>query len=181
MSRRESGKRSACPMIWDGVSIVCMYVCIKNYVRAAAYSLDCHEGAMINCRHRTFQSLNVNRTEPVTSSCRELSVVVSSTVLGQSTRNFVVHSSWFCSNWWQGILSLLNVDGSDQWMMRQEYTATHGRATQFIFETQKDAHAVFTIRECDLVMYVQPRLCVCLSVCPVRTLTFESLDQETLF
>ena len=69
-----------------------MYVCIKIYVRAAAYSLDCHEGAMINCRLcRTFQSLNVNRTETVTSSCRELSVVVSSTVLGQSTRNFVVH------------------------------------------------------------------------------------------
>ena len=78
---------------------VCMYVCIKNYVRAAAYSLDCHEGAMINCRlYRTFQSLNVSRTETVTSSCRELSVVVSSTVLGQSTRNFVVHSSWSCSS-----------------------------------------------------------------------------------
>ena len=29
---------------------LCMYVCIKIYVRAAAYSLDCHEGAMINCR-----------------------------------------------------------------------------------------------------------------------------------
>ena len=42
---------------------VCMYVCIKNYVRAAAYSLDCHEGAMINCRlYRTFQSLSVSRT-----------------------------------------------------------------------------------------------------------------------
>ena len=51
----------------------CMYVCIKTYVRAAAYSLDCHEGAMINCRlYRTFQSLSVNRTETVTSSCREL-------------------------------------------------------------------------------------------------------------
>ena len=78
---------------------VCMYVCIKIYVRAAAYSLDCHEGAMINCRlYRTFQSLNVSRTETVISRCRELSVVVSSTVLGQSTRNFVVHSSWSCSN-----------------------------------------------------------------------------------
>ena len=71
-----------------------MYVCIKIYVCAAAYSLDCHEGAMINCRlYRTFQSLSVNRTETVISSCRELSVVVSSTVLGQSKRNFVVHSS----------------------------------------------------------------------------------------
>ena len=29
---------------------VCMYVCIIIYVRATAYSLDCHEGAMINCR-----------------------------------------------------------------------------------------------------------------------------------
>ena len=78
---------------------ICMYVCIKIYVRAAAYSLDCHEGAMINCRlYRTFQSLSVNRTETVTSSYRELSVVVSSTVLDQSTRNFVVHSSWSCSN-----------------------------------------------------------------------------------
>ena len=58
---------------------VCMYVCIKIYVRAAAYSLDCQEGAMINCRlYRTFQSLNVSRTETVISSCRELSVVVSS-------------------------------------------------------------------------------------------------------
>ena len=62
---------------------LCMYACIKNYVRAAAYSLDCHEGAMINCRlYRTFQSLSVSTTETVTSSCRELSVVVSSTVLG---------------------------------------------------------------------------------------------------
>ena len=72
---------------------VCMYVCIKMYVRTAAYSLDCHESAMINCRlYRTFKSLSVNRTETVISSCRELSVVVSSTVLGKSTRNFVVHS-----------------------------------------------------------------------------------------
>ena len=61
-----------------------MYVCIKIYVRAAAYSLDCYEGAMINCRLcRTFQSLNVNITETVISSCRELSVVVSSTVLAR--------------------------------------------------------------------------------------------------
>jgi len=89
-----------------------IYVCTKIYVRAAADSLDCHEGAMVNCRlYRTFQSLSVNRTETVTSSCREQSVVVSSTVLDQSTRNFVVHSSWSCSNWWQGILSLLNVAG----------------------------------------------------------------------
>ena len=43
-----------------------MYVCIKIYVRAAAYSLDCHEGAMINCRlYRTFQSLSVSRTETI--------------------------------------------------------------------------------------------------------------------
>ena len=41
-----------------------MHVCIKIYVREAAYSLYCHEGAMINCRlYRTFQSLSVNRTE----------------------------------------------------------------------------------------------------------------------
>ena len=104
-----------------------MYVCIKIYVRTAAYSLDCHEGAMINCRlYRTFHSLSVSRTQTVISSCRELSVVVNYTVLGQSTRNFVVHSSWSCSNWWQGILSLLNVF-SGRWMMRREYTVQTDR------------------------------------------------------
>ena len=73
---------------------VCMY---KNLCSRS--SLDCHEGAVINCRlYRTFQSLSVSRTETVTSSCRELSVVVSSTVFDQSTRSFVVHSSWSCSN-----------------------------------------------------------------------------------
>jgi len=55
-----------------------MYVCMyKNLVfRAAAYSLCCHDGAMINCRlYRTLQSLlAVNRTETVTSICREVSV-----------------------------------------------------------------------------------------------------------
>jgi len=70
---------------------VCMY---KNLFRAAAYSLGCHDGAMIDCRlYRTFQSLTVNRTETVTSICREVSVAMSSKVLGRSMRNFVVHSS----------------------------------------------------------------------------------------
>ena len=71
-------------------ALICMYVCIKIYVRAGSLQHRLSRGAMINCRlYRTFQSLNVSRTETVISSCRELSVVVSSTVLGQSTRNFV--------------------------------------------------------------------------------------------
>jgi len=46
---------------------VCMYVCMVIYVRATAYSLDCHVGAMINRRlYRTFQSLVVHRTAAVT-------------------------------------------------------------------------------------------------------------------
>jgi len=74
---------------------MCMYVCkYKNVFHAAAYSLGCHDGAMIDCRlYRTSQSLTVNRTESVTSFCHEVSVAMSSTVLGQSMRNFVVHSS----------------------------------------------------------------------------------------
>jgi len=45
-----------------------MYVCMVIYVRATAYSLDCHVGAMINRRlYRTFQSLVVHRTAAVTS------------------------------------------------------------------------------------------------------------------
>jgi len=55
--------------------------------RAAAYSLDCHDGAMIDCR--LYRTLTVNRTETVTSICREVSEAMSSTVLGQSTRNFL--------------------------------------------------------------------------------------------
>jgi len=35
-----------------------MYVCMRIYVRAAAYSLNCHVGAMVSHRlYRTFQSL----------------------------------------------------------------------------------------------------------------------------
>ena len=75
-----------------GLYGVCMYVCIK-FMFAQQLTAYCHEGAMINCSlYRTFQSLSVSKTETVISSCRELSVVMSSTVLGQSTRNFVVHS-----------------------------------------------------------------------------------------
>jgi len=56
-----------------------MYVCMVIYVRATAYSLDCHVGAMINRRlYRTFQSLVVHRTAAVTSTGRELSVAMSS-------------------------------------------------------------------------------------------------------
>ena len=47
------------PILSRCQSHVCMYVCMygKNCVLAAAYSLDCHEDAMINCRlYRTFQS-----------------------------------------------------------------------------------------------------------------------------
>ena len=73
---------------------VCMYVCEVIYVRATAYSLDCHVGAMINRRlYRTFQSLVVHRTAAVTSTGRELSVAISSIELGQSMRSFAVHSS----------------------------------------------------------------------------------------
>ena len=72
---------------------VCMYVCMVIYVRATAYSLDCHVGAMINRRlYRTFQSV-VHRTAAVTSTGRELSVAMSSIELGQSMRSFAVHSS----------------------------------------------------------------------------------------
>ena len=57
---------------------------------AAAYSLGCHDGALIDRRlYRTFQSLTVNRTETATSICREVSVATSSTVLDQSTRNWL--------------------------------------------------------------------------------------------
>ena len=56
-----------------------MYVCRDIYVRAAAYSLDCHGGAMIYRRlYRTFQSLVEHRTESVTMMDHELSVAVSS-------------------------------------------------------------------------------------------------------
>ena len=45
-----------------------MYVCIKFVFRAAAYSLGCHDGAMIDCR--LYRTLTVNRTETVTSISR---------------------------------------------------------------------------------------------------------------
>ena len=84
------------------VIIIITYVCMyKNLFRAAAYSLGCLDGTMIDRRlystshlYRTFQSLTVNRTETVTSICRKVSVAMSSKVLGQSTRNFVVHSDY---------------------------------------------------------------------------------------
>jgi len=56
---------------------VCMYV--EIFVCAAAYSLDCHGGAMIYRRlYKTFQSVDERRTESVTSMNHELSVAVSS-------------------------------------------------------------------------------------------------------
>ena len=62
----------------DVCMYVCMYVCMVIYIRAKAYSLDCHVGAMINRRlYRTFQSLVVHRTAAVTSTGRELSVAMS--------------------------------------------------------------------------------------------------------
>jgi len=40
-----------------------VYVCMTIYVRAAAYSLNCHVGAMISrMLYRTFQSLVMHRT-----------------------------------------------------------------------------------------------------------------------
>jgi len=75
-------------MIIENISL-CMYVCMVIYVRATAYSLDCHVGAMINRRlYRTFQSLVVHRTAAVTSTGRELSVAMSSIELGQSMRSY---------------------------------------------------------------------------------------------
>jgi len=68
-----------------------MYFCMVIYVRATAYSLDCHVGAMINRRlYRTYQSLVVHRTAAVTSTGRELSVAMSSIELGQSTLAIVL-------------------------------------------------------------------------------------------
>ena len=42
---------------------VCKYVCNNIYVRAAAYSLDCHGGTVVNHKlYRTFQSSIEHRT-----------------------------------------------------------------------------------------------------------------------
>ena len=55
-----------------------MYVCRGIYVRAAAYSLNCHGGAMIyRMLYKTFKSLVERRTESVTSMNHGLSVAVS--------------------------------------------------------------------------------------------------------
>ena len=71
-----------------------MYVCVRIYVRAAAYSLNCHVGAMVSRRlYRTFQSLVVHRTASETSMGREVSVAMSSTELDQSMRSYAVHNS----------------------------------------------------------------------------------------
>ena len=56
---------------------VCMYVCMRIYVRAEAYSLNCYIGAMVS--RRTFQSLVVHRTASETSMGREVSVAMSFT------------------------------------------------------------------------------------------------------
>jgi len=73
------------------------YVCFAQQLTVYTVTID---GAMIDCKlYKTFQSLTVNRTETVTSICREVSVAMSSTVLGQSARNFAARSSWSCSNW----------------------------------------------------------------------------------
>jgi len=56
-----------------------MYVCRSIYVHAAAYSLNCHGGAMIyRVLYKTFQSLVECRTESVTSMNHGLSVALSS-------------------------------------------------------------------------------------------------------
>ena len=69
-------------------------ICNNIYVRAAAYSLDCHGGAVVNHKlYRTFQSSIEHRTESVRSMDHELSVAESSIELGQSMRNFAVRSS----------------------------------------------------------------------------------------
>ena len=57
---------------------VCMYVCRGIFVRAAAYSLNCHGGAMINrMLYKTFQSLVERTTQSETSMNHGLSVAVS--------------------------------------------------------------------------------------------------------
>jgi len=59
---------------------VCIKICVSNF-RAAAYSLGCHDGAMINCRlYRTFQSLTVDRTETVDVNSLILRIASVSTV-----------------------------------------------------------------------------------------------------
>jgi len=56
-----------------------MYVCRDINVHTAAYSLNCHVGAMIyRMLYKTFQSLVDRRTESVTSMNHRLSVAVSS-------------------------------------------------------------------------------------------------------
>ena len=59
---------------------VCIKICVSNF-RAAAYSLGCHDGAMINCRlYRTFQSLTVDRTETLDVNSLILRIASVSTV-----------------------------------------------------------------------------------------------------
>jgi len=41
---------------------VCIYVCNNIYVRAAAYNLDCHGGAIVN--HKLYKNISVfNRAQ----------------------------------------------------------------------------------------------------------------------
>jgi len=66
-----------------------VYEKLRIYVRAAAYSLNCHVGAMVSRRpYRTFQSLVVHRTASETSRGREVSVAQSSIELDKSMRSF---------------------------------------------------------------------------------------------
>ena len=77
------GHSRSSEMTWSigyiSLSISGMYVCRGIYVRAAAYSLNCHGGAMIyRMLYKTFQSLVERRIESVTSMNHGLSVAVSS-------------------------------------------------------------------------------------------------------
>jgi len=75
------------------VVVVGMCVCIRICVSRSSWQPRLSRRPIIDCRlYRTSQSLNVNRTETVTSVCRTVSVAMSSTVLDQSIRNFVDHS-----------------------------------------------------------------------------------------
>ena len=74
-----SSRRASPPFGRYQVILLGMYVCRGIYVRAAAYSLNCHGGAMIyRMLYKTFQSLVQRRTESVTSMNHGLSVAVSS-------------------------------------------------------------------------------------------------------
>jgi len=66
-------------------------ICNNNiYVRAAAYSVDCHGGAIVN--HKLYRTLQSSIESVRSMGHDELSVAESSIELGQSMRNCVRES-----------------------------------------------------------------------------------------